>query len=290
MVRCITCNVFHMRQLCRFFYCLAWFDTVESPAVSKQQYVRWCAFRWEIPLSIYYVWNWCIDRAISTTSCSYCIWNRYHQNHRCTLQNFQFFASFDTIEFNRLPWSNNKIIDDAVFADRFRYQLTMFGFRELIGISRLIHTHIAYEIDTAKMIAAFFRISYCFHYLIRLNSIVCHFQTTKCTMMRFSLIGSAINCLMFEVCILIGLSRILDTYIAYKYLYKTWPLITGLMRLTISHSELQWIASLDVDNRYMDGRRECEDITDIRNILDIYIYYLSNVLIFLFNNVHYSIV
>ena len=29
MVRCITCNVLHMRQFCRFLYCLAWFDTVE---------------------------------------------------------------------------------------------------------------------------------------------------------------------------------------------------------------------------------------------------------------------
>ena len=33
---------------------------------------------------------------------------------------------------------------------------------------------------------------------------------------------------MFEVCVLIGLSRRHDTYIAYKY--KTSPLITGLMR------------------------------------------------------------
>ena len=62
-----------------------------------------------------------------------------------------------------------------------------------IGLSRLLHAHIAYEIDTAKIIAAFFRISYCLLALIRLNSIFCRLQTTRCTMMRFSLIDSAIN-------------------------------------------------------------------------------------------------
>ena len=50
----------------------------------------------------------------------------------------------------------------------------------------------------------------------------------------------------------------------------------------------------------MDGRRECEEIRDSREILDlyrciyiyIYIYILdiSNLLIFLLNNVHYTIV
>ena len=46
----------------------------------------------------------------------------------------------------------------------------------------------------------------------------------------------------------------------------------------------------------MDGRRECEDIMDIIEILDlysyiyIYIYYLSNLDIFLLNNKHYTIV
>ena len=84
------------------------------------------------------------------------------------------------------------IYDDAVFADRFRYQLTMFGIGVLIGLSRLIHTHIACEIDTAKITAAIFRISYRLHDLIRLTLIVCHVRTTKCTMMRFSQIDSAI--------------------------------------------------------------------------------------------------
>ena len=87
------------------------------------------------------------------------------------------------------------MFDDAVFADRFRYLLIMLGFRVLIALSRLIHTRIAYEIDTAKIIAAFFRISYCLHDLTRLYLIFSHVQTTICTMMRFSLINSAINCL-----------------------------------------------------------------------------------------------
>ena len=56
---------------------------------------------------------------------------------------------------------------DAVFAIRFRYQLAIFGMRLLVWQSRLVHAHIAYEIDTNKIIAAFFRISYCLPDLIR---------------------------------------------------------------------------------------------------------------------------
>ena len=108
-------------------------------------------------------------------------------------------AWFDTVEFNCLPCPNNEMYDDAVIADRFRYQLTMFGFRVLIGLSRLLHAHIAYEIYTAKIVAAFCWISYCLHDLIRLNSTVCHFQTTRSTMMSFSMIDCDINwlCLKF---------------------------------------------------------------------------------------------
>ena len=109
------------------------------------------------------------------------------------LPNFLLFAYLDTVEFNRLPCSNYKMYADAVFADQFRYQLTMFGNPTSKGLSRLLHAHIAYEIDTAKIIAAFSRISYCLHDFIRLNSIVCFDQTTRYTMMRFSLIDSAIN-------------------------------------------------------------------------------------------------
>ena len=35
--------------------------------------------------------------------------------------------------------------DDVVFADRFRYQLATFEVCILIGLSRLLVTHIAYE-------------------------------------------------------------------------------------------------------------------------------------------------
>ena len=129
MVRCITCNVFRMRKFCRFFYCLAWSETVE---------------------------------------------------------------------FNRLPCPNNEMYGDAVFAIRFRYQLAMFGIGVLIWLSRFFHAHIAYVIDTDKIIAAFFRISYCLLDLLRKNSIVRHVPTTRYTMMRISLIDSAINWLCLE--------------------------------------------------------------------------------------------
>ena len=100
---------------------------------------------------------------------------------------------FDTVEFNRLLCPYNEMHDDAVFADRFRYQLTMFEISILIWLSRLLHAHIAYDIDTSNIIAAFCRICYCSRYFIRLNSIVCHVQTTRCTMMWFSMIDSDIN-------------------------------------------------------------------------------------------------
>ena len=124
MVRCITCDVFHMRKFCWFFYCLAWSETVE---------------------------------------------------------------------FNRLPCPNKDMCGDAVFAIRFRYQLAIFGTPVLIWLSLLLHAHIAYEIDSDKIIAAFFRISYCLLDLIRLYSIVCHDQTTRCTMIWFWMIDSDIN-------------------------------------------------------------------------------------------------
>ena len=88
------------------------------------------------------------------------MWNIYCQNHRSNYSNFLSLAWFDTLDFNRLPCSNNKMYDDAVFADRFRYQLTMFGIRVLIALSRILHDHITHEIYTSKITAAFFRISY----------------------------------------------------------------------------------------------------------------------------------
>ena len=154
MVRCITCNVFHMRQLCRFDYCLAWFDTVElnclpSPnnemhddAVFADRFWRqWTMFG--IRVLICYLYDYWY---VMTSSWPCCIWNRYCQNHRSILPNLLLFAWLDTVEFNRLPCSNNKMYDDVVFDDRFRNQLAMFEVCILIWLYRLLDTHIAYEI------------------------------------------------------------------------------------------------------------------------------------------------
>ena len=145
MVRCIACHVLHMRQFCRFLYCVAWFDTVEFnrlPCPNNKIYDDTdFAYRFRYQLAMFGI----RVLTILTLSCSYCICNRYWQNHRCILPNFLLFAWFDTLEFNCLPSSNNKICDDAVFADRFRYHWTMFGMGILIRLSRLLNTHIAYE-------------------------------------------------------------------------------------------------------------------------------------------------
>ena len=55
---------------------LLWYARIQSSAMFKQQDIRWCGFRWSIPLSIGYVRNSDIDMAILTPSCSFCIYNR----------------------------------------------------------------------------------------------------------------------------------------------------------------------------------------------------------------------
>ena len=67
------------------------------------------------------------------------------KNRLSILPKFLSFACFDTVELNRLQCSNIKMYDDPVFADRFRYRLTMFEVCILIGLSRLLKTHVAYE-------------------------------------------------------------------------------------------------------------------------------------------------
>ena len=173
-----------MRQFARFFYCLPWLETVEFnrlPCPNDKIYDDVVfADRFRYPLTMFgnrvLIWlsllrhahiAYEIDTAkIIAEFCriSYCLYE------------------IDTAEFNRLPCPNDKMYDDVVFADRFRYPLTMFGIRVLIGLSRLLHAHIAYEIDTAKIITEICRICYCLHDVIRLNSIVSHVQTTRCTM------------------------------------------------------------------------------------------------------------
>ena len=108
----------------RISYCLHDLNRLNS-IVGHVQTTR-CTmmlFSWSIPLQLtmFYVWNSSIDRAILTPSCTYFVWNRYFQNYRRILPNFLLFAWFDTVEFYRLPWSNNKMYDDEVFDDRFRY-------------------------------------------------------------------------------------------------------------------------------------------------------------------------
>ena len=160
----------------------------------------------------------------------------FHMRHFCRF--LYYLALLYTAEFNRLSCPNKNMYDDAVFADRFRYQLAMLEFCDVIGLSRLVHANIAYEIVTTNIIAALCRISHSLHDLIRTNSIVYHVKRARCMMVWFSMIDSDINWLIFEVCMLMGLSLLLNTPIAYKYLYKASPHITGLMRETISHSVL----------------------------------------------------
>ena len=123
---------------------------IQLAVVYKQRDVRRCSLSWSISPSIDYVWNSSIDRTISTPSCSYCVWNRYFQNHSNILPNFLLIEWFDMLEFNRLPCTNNKMHDDAVYANRFRYQLTIFEVIVFIRLSRLLDTHVAFEIAIQK--------------------------------------------------------------------------------------------------------------------------------------------
>ena len=95
--------------------CLILYGWLQSYGVLKQQYVRWCNFRWSSPLSISYVWESNLYRIISTPSCSYGICCRYCHNDRRIQPNFRLFVWFDTFEFNRLPRSNDTMDNDVVF-------------------------------------------------------------------------------------------------------------------------------------------------------------------------------
>ena len=176
-----------MRKFWRFFYCLEWFDTVDFNRLLCPNNKMYDDIVFDDRcLSFIY-------RVILIPLCSNCIWNRYCQNQRRILPNFLLFVWLYTVELNRQPCPNDKMYDDVVFTDRFWYPLTVFGYRVWIGLSRLRHAHIAYEIDTAKIIAAFCRIYYCLYDYIRLNSVDCRVQTTWSTMMKFSLIDSVIH-------------------------------------------------------------------------------------------------
>ena len=126
--------------------CLIWYARIQSSAMFKQQDIRWCRYRRSIPLLIGHVWHSGIDMAILTPSCSYCIYNRWCQNHRSILPNFLLYAWFYTVEFNRRRCSNNKMYDNMVFNDGLWYQLTMFEVCIFTGLFRLLDTHISHEI------------------------------------------------------------------------------------------------------------------------------------------------
>ena len=57
-----------------------------------------------------------------------------------------YLARFDTVEFHRLLCQNDMICHHEVCAYRFLFQLTMFEMLIVIGLSRLLHVNIAYEI------------------------------------------------------------------------------------------------------------------------------------------------
>ena len=58
-------------------FCMIWYWWVHSYSVSKQQGIRWCSFHCSISILIDYIRSVYIDRAITTTWYSYCIWNSY---------------------------------------------------------------------------------------------------------------------------------------------------------------------------------------------------------------------
>ena len=120
------------------FFSMTWYCRVQSSAVSKRQDVRWCSVHWSISLSIDYVWESSMGSVISTPSCTYCIWNRYLQNHCRVLPKFLLFVWLYTVEFYRLPCPNDKMCDVLVFAHRFRCPLAMFGNPVLIWLSGLL--------------------------------------------------------------------------------------------------------------------------------------------------------
>ena len=99
--------------------------------------------------------------------------------------------------------------DDAVFADRFRYQLAIFTFRLLVGLTRLLHAHIAYD-------TAFCRIFYCFARFdtVEINRMPCQNNKTYDDMVFADRFRYELT--MFKVCIFTGLSRLLDTHISYE--------------------------------------------------------------------------
>ena len=146
MVRCSTRNMFHIRKFCRFFIYLHNLILLNySSAVSKRQEIRCCRVgRW-IQLSIgclnFAYWLGYLDCFMLIMHMKQILPKPSQHSRRISC----WFAWIDTLEFIRLPGPNDKIYDDVVFAERFRYQLTMYEAYILIWQLRLLDTHIAYE-------------------------------------------------------------------------------------------------------------------------------------------------
>ena len=153
--------------------------------------------------------------AIWILSCSYSIPNRYWQNHRSILPNFLLFVWFHTQEFNRLPCSNNKICDDADFADRFRYQLAMFGIRVFISYldSFMLILHIYQMIPKSSQHSAELPIVCMIWYDWIQSSAMFKQQDVRWYGIQWSTLISIDY--VWSVYIH-GLSRLLDTHIAYE--------------------------------------------------------------------------
>ena len=135
--------------------------SIQLPEVFKRQDVQWCRFRWSIPFSIDYVGSVCTER-LSRLFHSHIVYEiaiakitaEFTRISQCS-------AWFDTVEINRLSFPSDKMCDDNVFADRYRYQLTKFEILVLARLSRFLHAHIACEIDGAQFTARIWRL---FHY------------------------------------------------------------------------------------------------------------------------------
>ena len=157
----------------------------------------------------------CVFIGISRLSCSYCIWNSYCPNHRRNQPKFP-LARFDAVEFNRLPYPNDKIYDDEAFADRFRYQLTMLEIGVLVRLLYSFMLILPYVIAVAKITAEICWISNSlswfdaveFNRLPNPNDRMCDDEVFAGPF-RYQLT-------MFEVQILIGLSRLLHGHSAYE--------------------------------------------------------------------------
>ena len=137
--------------------------------------------------------------------------NVFHMPQFCTL--FYCLAWFRTVEFNFRPSPKNEMYDDAIFCWSISPSIDYVWSSITDRLSSLLHAHIAYEINTAKIVAAFCRISYfcmIWYGWIHSSAIFNQQDVRWCgfdARFRYQLA-------MFEMFILIMLSRLLDTHIA----------------------------------------------------------------------------